>query len=158
MHRCSILLRIHPLQPGLHSRFPPTTDCANNALPSDYPADLPTSICPQPHPIQRSSISLAMCKHPQQGIAPHQSDFCTLGEKITIQTSQTVAQAAGWEQTSGLTAGPMNQQKLLRVQHRKRTLQFCDIASIANPRWFQTGLLTTQRPNTVHNRQSSHFQ
>lgn len=52
--------------------------------------------------------------------------------KITIHTSLPVTPAVGWGQTTGLTAGPAHQEKLLREQQKESALQFGVTETLVN--------------------------
>ena len=75
--------------------------------------------------------------------------------KVTTHMGTTAASAVGWEQTSGLTTGLTYQWKLLKGQHRQNALQIsgkCLVWFNSSSKQPQTGPLTTQRPNSSHNK------
>ena len=53
-------------------------------------------------------------------------------KKITTQNCQALTPVVDWRQTSGLTACPAHQKKLLRRQNRESALQFSATASLEN--------------------------
>lgn len=96
-----------------------STNLANTVCPSLHsPADLPPLLHPQQESIQSGATGMAVCKHPQQELAPLKVTL-TLGEgKITIHTDLTVV--------------PAHQQKLLRRRHRESGLLYCVTVALAD--------------------------